>query len=218
MLEAKRKVSKSEILIPNALWWIYRKCLDKKIAGESEEQFIYAVMTMTLLFNPSHKVVMQNPDHYIDVRKDWSIEKIQLYFIGGDDPPEQDKSANIPRRILSTTSEADCLSDIKKLMNDTVDPEALNIPEGYRRTVNNKYGSCCSYYIRVHFNESENIILDLEVELFYSPQDNARIIYVDVGKEPSDIATPAYKSINIMAYTSLADWIQESVSKVRPNW
>lgn len=89
----------------------------QKIVGESDDIFIYAEVLPPLSLGSSDKIIMQNPNHYVDIWNDWTVEKIELYYIDGRKPIEQDEPANIPTAIIATTQNGECLSNIKKLLN-----------------------------------------------------------------------------------------------------
>ena len=183
----------------------------QRIDGESDDMFIYAEVLPSLPLGSSEKIVMQNPNHYVDVWKDWSIEKIELYYIDGHKPVDQDKPANIPTAVIATTVKDHCLSNIKNLAETTNEGGHRNIPEGYVREHIDENGSGYRYYIRVHFKESENIVWESPVESYYSSENKDRIMYIDVGKEPDGIAYVNTKYVSINNYPSLFGWINEAM-------
>ena len=186
----------------------------KKIADESDDMFIYAKVLPSLPLGPSNNVVMQNPNNYVNVWTDWSVDKIELYYINGREQIEQQsKSAYVPTAVIATTSENECILNIKKLVDNASDEwEKLNIPEGYVWENGDENGVLWySYYIRVHFKESENIVWDALVESYYSSTDSDRIIYIDAGKEPDGVASRKIRYVNINHYTSLYSWISEAI-------
>lgn len=182
----------------------------QRIAGESDDMFIYAAVLPQLPLGRSDRVIMQNPNHYVDVWNDWTVEKIELYCIDGYKPIKQDKPANIPTDIIATTQEGECLSDIKMLVESSDEWAKQNIPDGYVRGNDN-----CFFYVRVYFEESESIVWDSQVECYYSPKKKDRIIYIDIGKKPELIASVNAKYANINNYACLLDWI---VTSIENNW
>lgn len=184
----------------------------QQIYGESDDMFIYAEVIPSLSLGKTEKIVMQNPNHYVDVWETWSAEKIELYYIDGHKPIDQDKSVNIPTSVIASTYEGECLSDIKKLVDTSDEWEKPKVPDGYVRENVDENGSGYSYYIRVYFKESENIVWDSQVECYYSSENKDRIIYIDVGKKPDGIASVYAKYINISNYTWLFDWIATSIN------
>ena len=184
----------------------------QQIDGESEDMFIYTEVLPPLPLGPSYKIVMQNPNNYVDIWKEWSVEKIELYYIDDYKPIAQNKPANIPTAVIATTSETGCLSDMKKLVDTSDERNKQNIPDGYVKEGFDENGSGYNYYIRVYFKESENIVWDSCVEIYYSSENKDRIIYIDVGKEPWGIASVKANYVNISNYTSLMDWIVTSIT------
>lgn len=183
----------------------------QKIVGESDDMFIYAEVIPSLSLGSSDKIIMQNPNHYVDVWNDWTVEKIELYYIDGHNPIEQDKPANIPTAIIATTQEGECLSNIKKLVESSDEWAKPNLPDGYVRENVDKNGTSYSYYIRVYFKESESIVWDSQVECYYSSENKDRIIYIDIGKKPDGIASVNAKYININCCACLLNWIVTSI-------
>ena len=184
----------------------------QKIANESDDMFIYARVLPSLLLGTSHKVVMQNPNNYVNVWTDWSVDKIELYYISLHKPITQDKSANIPTAVIATTAKGERILDIKNLVNNAPNEwEKYNIPKGYVRENVDENGREHVYYLRVHFKESENIVWESQVESFYSSTDNNRIIYIDAGKEPNGVASNNIRDMNLSNYPSLYSWISKAI-------
>lgn len=184
----------------------------QRIAGESDGMFIYAQVLPQIPLGPSDKVIMQNPDHYVDVWNDWTVEKIELYWIDLNKPIAQDKPANIPTAVIGTTQEGECLSNIKMLVESSDEWAKQNIPDGY---VRESYD--CFYYVRVYFEESESIVWDSQVKCYHSSENKDRIIYIDIGKKPEWIASVDEKYANINNYACLLDWIVTSIDNNRRN-
>ena len=191
-----------------------QKAWFQKIVGESDDTFIYAEVLSSLPLVPSDKVVMQNPNNYIDIWNDWSIKKIELYYIDGRDPIEQNKAANIPDKIIASTTDLGCLYEFIELVKSSDDEtEKFILPYGYVRE--HMYdGVGLSYYIRVYFNESENIIWDSQVTSFLSNESPTRVICVDNGRNPDGIASINSKDVNIGNYEKLFEWISDTIQSV----
>lgn len=181
----------------------------RTIPGESDDMFVFALVMYPFVLDLPDKVVMQNPNHYVDIWEAWTVEKIELYYTGGKDPTKQDESANIPDAVISVTSETGCLSDIKQLVKSRDELVQADIPEGkgYKYRWADR-----AYWIRVHFKESKNIVWDARVEWYYSSEIEDTIICIDLGKEPQEISTMNAKEVNISNYTGLFDWIVASLN------
>ena len=216
-LEVSGKKAKTEFLYQNALTdatytesaWI------QKIADESDDMFIYAEVLPSLLLGTSDKIVMQNPNNYVNVITDWSIDKIELYYISGHKPIEQDQSANIPTAVIATTSDGDTMAEFERFLADSNEREACNIPDGYANEKFDENGSGNSYYIRIYFKESKNIVWDSQVESYYSSENNNRIIYIDAGKVPDGISSVNAKYMSISDYQNLVAWIYKAITNIK---
>lgn len=189
-----------------------------KIAGESDDQFVYAAVLIMPLLGPADRVIMQNPDNYIDVLHDWSIDKVELYFIDLMETDEGKGSAPSPTAVLSSTSETACLSDFLRFVDSADDTwEKVSVPEGYSRA-DKKDGAEGWYRIRVRFKESDNIVWETDLYTFYSPTEGEKILYVDGGRRPESISAKDAKYVNICAhrdeYPDLFAWIYDAMAAV----
>lgn len=183
----------------------------RQIIGASDDQFISATVLPGLLLGASEHVVMQNPDNYVDVLADWTIKTIELYYVDYKHPIEQDELATIPSRVLASTSDMTCASELKECILADHDTEAL--PDGY--TVEHRNDETYYvFYIRIHFNESENIVWDSELISFLSKEGQDRIIQVDMGRKPNDLATPSSKNTSIGDYAHLYAWISDAIDSI----
>ena len=104
-----------------------------------------------------------------------------------------------------------CASELKECILTDHDTEAL--PDGY--TVEHRNDETYYvFYIRIHFNESENIVWDSELISFLSEEGQDRIIQVDMGRKPNDLATPSSKNTSIGDYAHLYSWISDALDGI----
>ena len=183
----------------------------RKIRGESDEQFIYANVFRFL--DGNYKAVMQNPDNHIDVWKDWTVEKIEVFYQSSYEP-KKSKTARIPTKIVSSTQSADAIAELTEIVVSEKSSGKIEIPKGYknedyREDVEQHY----YFYIRVHFNESDNIIWDTRIEVYYSEELQDRIIVMDNTKTPAFYYNRENKEYIIDKNTELFSWLNEAIEQ-----
>ena len=183
----------------------------RKIRGESDEQFIYANVFRFL--DGNYKAVMQNPDNYIDVWNEWTVEKIDVFYQSSYEP-KKSKTARIPTKIVSSTQSADAIAELTEIVVSEKSSGKIEIPKGYisedyRKDVEPHY----YFYIRVHFNESDNIIWDARIEVYYSEELQDRIIVMDNTKAPSFYINKEWKEYVLDKNTALYSWLNEAIEQ-----
>ena len=183
----------------------------RKPAGESDEQFICALVRLNSPLATPDLVVMQNPNSNIDVFADWTIKKVELYCenLKNTKPLwEEDEPSKAPSEILNASTDAAVFSDLISFITDDDRSEKYIPNAGFTQEIpNDDY----TIYIRIHFNESENIVWDSPVYSYVSDQTQVRYITIDKGRLPSGIAAPSSLSVSIEAYPKLSEWISASI-------
>ena len=183
----------------------------QKIDGESDDQFVYAT-AHAIAFGPLGRLVMQNPDNYIDVWNDWTIEKIELFYIDYSQEIKESETAKIPSAIAASTQSANVIAEIKEIVLSETSNEKFELPEGY---INARQQSDSPYvfYIRVHFNESDNIIWDTKLYVYYSEELEDRIIVFDKGRKIEGFVSRYTEDISIDKSTALFSWLNEAIEQ-----
>ena len=196
--------------------------LFRKPAGESDEAFICASVRLLYPLASPQIVIMQNPDHYIDVLADWSIKKIEICSLDPNQSNrkrwwEKDGLAKHPTEILAVIDDSDIL---KGFADFVLGEETVNavIPNHYYREKYIIENKDYRVFIRVYFNESHSIVWDASVESFLdgiSVQSPQRIIMIDKGRTPNPIFSedPHYASIE--AYSELFNILNNAIDRAK---
>lgn len=183
----------------------------RKPVGESDEQFICASVKQQHPLSSTEIVIMQNPDEHIDVFSDWTIEKIELYCIDlRSSKPlwDEEEPARTPAKVLNTNTDAVVLDEFINFLTSEAYTEKYILNENYKREIpDDDY----VMYIRVHFNESENIVWDSLVNCYVSELTYARDIIIDKGRCPEGIAAPSSLTVSIEDFSNLQKWISGTI-------
>jgi len=177
------------------------KVILSKIPGVSDDQFVHA--SEISIFNGA-TAVLQNPNNYIDIWKDWSIKKIEITCVRHITPGKYDDVETV---IIASTSDKVCFSELVDFISK--EHEYDKNPEGYMLDFSN-------YHIRVFFNESEHIIWDSKIDIWYSYENQNKIIktiHIDGGKKPDHLIGENCIYVNIDEYPNLHDWIYNAMSQ-----
>lgn len=193
-----------------------------RIQKESDEKFIFlwplsATGSRSGGFECS-RAVFQNPDQYVDVCREWTVKKVELYYLDSRHFIHQKEPCNTPNGIIETTKNADALREIKDALTceDRYRNERHRFdgPKGFKDEGLDDHGAGRLYYLRVSFNESDNIVWESEV-LCLCPSDPADTsdwqLYLDVGAAPEDILSNNEFYVPIEKGQHLYDWIISSI-------
>jgi hypothetical protein len=188
--------------------------LYRKPIGESDEKFICSSVSKQHPLSSTELVIMQNPDNYIDVFAEWTIKKIELYCINlYNTIPlwDENEPARTPASIMSTTTDVAVFDELINFVTDVNYFEKYTLKENFTREMpNDDY----VIYIRVHFNESDNIIWDSEISSYVSEQKKYRDITIDKGRVPEGIASKNTLSVQINSFANLSNWISTTIDQV----
>ena len=185
----------------------------QKIIDVSDDQFVYA--NVFVLLQPPEKVVLQNPDNYVDVWVDWTIKKVDVFYVDLYKPIDQNKPAIIPNKIISLTDDSDIISELTEFVLADNYIKKFENPTGYSREYGSDYERV--FYIRVYFNESENIVWDSKFMSFYSDELHDRIIFLDKGRTPNMCYFPSTKYVSLGKDTQLYKWMSEVIETLSDN-
>lgn len=183
----------------------------RKPVGESDEQFICALVGQKHPLSSPRIIIMQNPNYYIDVFKDWTIKSIELYSKDLRYPKplwDEDEPARTPSKVLNANTDAVVFDEfINFITGDEYSEKHIRNEDFEREIPNDDY----VLYIRVHFNESDNIVWDSTVNSYVSHQTTAREISIDKGRLPEGIASPSSLTVSIKDFPQLFEWISTSI-------
>lgn len=183
----------------------------RKPIGESDEQFICASVRLNSPLATPDLVVMQNPNSYIDVFAEWTIKKVELYCenLKNTKPLwEEDEPSKTPSEILNASTDAAVFNDLISFITDEDRSEKYIPNAGFTQEIpNDDY----TIYIRIHFNESENIVWDSPVYSYVSDKTQVRDITIDKGRFPNGISTSSALFVSVGEYPYLTDWIATTI-------
>ena len=179
----------------------------QKISDVDENQFIYAYWERPVpLGSFDYETVMQNPDNYVDVLKDWTITKIE-FFCYEDWQGEPSGTYTHDIDVIMSTTDKKIISDLKNcIINDKTEDE-LKSYQSYSGEYHSDKKVCS--YIRVHFAESENIIWETEIFRYISKVEESSLIYIDSGKDSHGYWDSNVTQSLIYNYPELKNWVKE---------
>ena len=180
----------------------------RKAVGVSDSQFICAKVCARQPLATADHGIMQNPDDYIDVLKDWTVNNIELYYKSVYDTKEDDEPARVPTKILSANSDSIVAEELIGLLTSTVDPGKYE-PGNELKLESDEY----TLYIRIHFNESETIVWDSHVDIRISSETKTRVIAIDKGRTPKAVVGRHSIYVSIENCTRLKEWISAQIEK-----
>ncbi|MBE6664608.1 MAG: hypothetical protein E7603_00120 [Ruminococcaceae bacterium] len=160
----------------------------KNIIGENQTEIIGATVSETFGWLSSrYDRVLQNPQTYISIIDEWTIEKIQFYVYDVTKAEEQD--------VIFESSDSDAIESFKTMIseeNHAVFDVDSNYAEGYEREFSKKDNEK-QLYLRVIFSESENVVWETKIVSYFHSSNNERIFAIDLGKSVDD----GYSSENL---------------------
>ena len=179
----------------------------QQISDVHKSQFIYAYWE-----NPKstpklkYEKIMQNPNNYVDVFKDWTITKIEFFCYEDLKGKQSGTCTNAIDVIMSTTDEK-VISDLRNcILNDKTTDELKN----HLSYTGEYYSDNKIYsYIRVHFAESDNIIWETEIFRYISESEESSLIYIDSGREAKGYGEGYVIQSLIHNYPELKNWMNE---------
>lgn len=159
-----------------------QRVIYRKIKNVRDEQFVH-VSTYGLM-EQSERYILQNPDNYVDIWNDWTVESIAFYYLKCKDPSKQECPAPKPDRVISTTEDERCLAEIKALAlnksaaeNSVLPKITEDLPSG------EEFGNIYSLRIRVHFKESDNIVWDIGCKSYRPETGESRTVKIEMSTE-----------------------------------
>ena len=194
----------------------------RKPVGTSDGQFVCARVANFL--GPPNYVIFQNPDDYVNVLEEWTIKKIELYYIGGHYGDENntgrrigesDEPAAIPTEIIATCTEPAIFSELVDfVLNPDYSGTESYTAGYYMQSIEPKEGFR-GFYIRIHFNESSVIVWDSDVSSNVHKETGERVVTIDKGRAPQDFSSKDQHPISIENQPQLFDWITHSIDEFK---
>ncbi len=178
----------------------------------NDENFVCASVRMNFPLASPDLVVMQNPDKYVDVWKEWTITKAEIYYQDINSVKslwEEDEPARTPTEIIGTITDTEVFGELVDFVTKDDYSDKVELSENYERET---YGDgSVKLYIRVHFEESETIVWDSEIDCYVSQQGEFRYIAIDKGRTPDGIASPKAHTVLINELSELTKSISELI-------
>lgn len=170
----------------------------RKPVGITDEQFVCAWVKGVHPLSTPFLAIMQNPDNYVDVFQEWTVKQIEIYYVDINRSShiwEENEPARTPIKTLTTVTDELFISEMINFITDEDYNGKFEAPEGYYRE---SYNTEESYklYLRIKFNESENIVWDSEIKSFVSEKDQNRYILIDKGRTTAFDEGSQYVVIN----------------------
>ena len=153
----------------------------RKIIGENQTEIIGATVSATLgWLSSSCDRVLQNPQTYVSIIDEWTIEKIQFYIY--------DITKSEEQNVIFESSDSDDIEAFRSFLS-LEDRIIFDIDstyaDGYEREFLIKDNEK-RLNLRIVFSESENIVWETEIQGYFNPSTKERIFAIDLGKSDDD--------------------------------
>lgn len=161
-----------------------------KIGRESKKQFIGGQNIAWFSVEPIR--VLQNPDSYVDVFNDWTVEKMEFV------------SRN--NNVYDTLTDESIIEEFKGFVNSDKTEQELTSP--YRYINENIPGQ--SKLIRIYYEESHNIFWAAEV-VRYSSDEYGELIYIELqeGEDGDDVIMASVEN-----YPEIYNWLSDCFANI----
>lgn len=145
----------------------------------SDDQFMWLKLRKAFPPQLSYQCyVFQNPENYVDVWTDWTIQEIQIFTSRYSiHDMEEYKTSDSELKVISTITDPDCLAE---LLTFVTSDEFQSLSEIYEdiKSFHSHSGydfdgdpeKTTNMYIRVIFNESESIIWESQISCQQNPE------------------------------------------------
>lgn len=147
----------------------------RRIKGVSDEQFIYAHRS-DFPFASAGDFVFQNPEQYVNVLEEWTVERIELRKVKNSRDPEI--------YVIAVTDRADVATALKDFVRSADDAPGYS-DERYHGYVEEGH-PVFPWHIRAYFHESDAIAWDAQVWIYYLEEGEDRRIYIDGEREVAE--------------------------------
>ena len=171
----------------------------KKIKGEDEDQILGAWRRSDELFSYGRNLVLLAPNKDLDVFGDWKIRELELFLVDSESDEwdreyTEHEPSDIKRISVAKTQNADAISDILKIIGTADKMPKLSEDYSHELPPAQDGVSRPAYCgIRVHFEESDGIVWEAEMSVYYSGNDRRiflNILSVDSAKSEKFIEIP----------------------------
>ncbi len=189
----------------------------RKPVGVSDDQFVCTSLSMRHPLASPHLYIMQPSENHIDVFKDWTVKKIEIYYQDINKSKklfQEDEPARTPTKVIDTSFDSVVFKEFVDFVTiDTDDSEKFDPQENIFRE---KYNENTTYklYIRVHFNESENIVWDSDIQSYIPSQSGQRYIKIDKGRSVIGLTSENAHRVSIDDFPNLSSWISKVIDEL----
>jgi len=177
----------------------------RKPVGISDDQFV-CLYVGELLSSNYYVYIMQNPENYVDVLSQWTIDKIEIYNTNKNDQNKErsEPAYDIAELLLSTDDEgiieAGIINDFLTFINDD------NIERKQGMSTGLLFDASKRTRIRVHFKECETIVWDGEIRI-----DDYGNYLIQKSDLENLVASPYNGFYSLEGYSNLSDFIKEAI-------
>ena len=193
----------------------------RKIIGADESQFVFAHPASSTLTNTGvDGVVMQNPENYVDVFNDWTIDRIELFY---DKNASENNVANtcvVPTEVMRYTRNEKVIQEFKNFILSEKTSEELQNPYAYEGGPPLE-DICADFYIRVYFKESESIVWETRIDHYYMDEQYDvkydDLYLIDCERKPLPSALQNQVKAGIFNYRELFEWIDAGFKYLHSN-
>ncbi len=188
----------------------------RKVVGETDEQFVCAWVGRVVPLASPDLAVMQPQGEHIDVWNEWTVSQIEVYYqdINESKPLSQEKEpARTPAKVIDKSTDKGVIDELVEFITNTKHSGKVSLSEDFKCEAYNDNNSYV-LYIRVRFNESENIVWDSQIDSYVSEQSEERYIAIDKGRTPDSIASSDVRFVLTNGLFLLTEFLDECISQV----
>ena len=174
-----------------------------EISDVDNEQFVFAYMRdvpLLMYTRGDTNGILQNPDNYVDVFNTWTINKIELLYCKN----TSDKS---PQKTIIASEDENIIKDFKDCINSGKVEDDIKVSNGYNSDM--RY----YYYVRVYFEESDNIYWETRVCRHFLGDNSARKgrYHIDVSREVDSFIYHYKVESSMKNNPTLSKWISDGI-------
>ena len=187
----------------------------RRLKNIPDEQFICARYRASIFAGYYINVILQNPDNYVDVINEWTVDSVEMYLYIRN---EEDETARTPDKVVGSTDNQDVICELLEFLNSDEFSEDSYLSGDFLNQIvsNDDYGHednrDYELFLRIHFEEAENIVWDTNIRSGLREQ-NSRYIIVD--KIPPTVelrCLKLYAPIN--DYPELYEWVNSAIEDI----
>lgn len=188
-------------------------CVYYLIDGEDANEFILSSTTYNHFGAVGRDLVFQSSENKVDVLNEWNVQSCEVYYYDINEGTNKEANIFTDRRELIqhtivTISDDRLLQEVCALLADKEeDSNFLKKDENYSSI----YPPYKRYYVRIRFEESENIVWETEIRFYRDKEDESKWVITLPNGTPNMFYKDCGYEIQIDFDTELGKVIRDAI-------